>query len=120
MFYPISSQLYPNVSSLRSEPIVQPLGNVSASTMPTLQQTIYGLAPVEESKQSNKFERNFNETKISHPRYAPSSISSEEYLLARYSFSPSFNHNMAATREARISNIHNDTPRFRDQVDLLA
>ena len=94
----------------RSEPIVQPLGNVSANTMPTLQQTIYGLAPVKESKQSNKFERNFNETKISHPRYAPSSISSEEYLLARYSFSPSFNHNMAATREARMSNIHNDTP----------
>ena len=66
------------------------------------------------------YEENRPQITISHPRMAPSSISAEEFFLARSSFSPAYNHNMAATREARTSNIHEDTPRFKDQIDIIA
>ena len=120
MFYPVSSQLYPSHTVPRNEPIVHPLAAMRANIMPTLQQTIYGLAPVENVGKSNRYEESGTQSKISHPRLAPSSISSEEYLKARFTFSPLYNHNMAATRDARTSNIHEEAPRFKDQIDLLA
>lgn len=120
MFYPVSSQLYANHAQPKSENIAQPLKAMSANIMPSLQQTVYGVSPIENIGASNKYKEPPFQTSISHPRLAPSSISSEEFLLARYSFSPAYNNNMAATREARTSNIHEDMPRFKDQVDLLA
>jgi hypothetical protein len=33
---------------------------------------------------------------------------------------PAFQHNIMATKMARISNLHAEAPRFRDQIDLLA
>ena len=119
MFYPVSSQLYPSHTVPKNEPIAQPLAAMRANIMPTLQQTIYGLAPVENVGKSI-VRRKRAQSKISHPRLAPSSISSEEYLKARFTFSPLYNHNMAATRDARTSNIHEEAPRFKDQIDLLA
>lgn len=120
MIYSLSSQLTTPVAQTKSETIAQPLAAMRANIMPTLQQTIYGLAPVEMTSNSHKYEENRMQNSISHPRYAPSSVSAEEFLLARASMSPVYNQNMAATREARTSNIHEETPRFKDQIDLLA
>ncbi len=120
MFYPVSSQLAAPVTQLKSETIAQPLAAMRANIMPTLQQTIYGLAPVEMTGSSHKYEENGAQNSISHPRYAPSSVSAEEFLVARAGMAPVYNQNMAATREARTSNLHEEMPRFRDQIDLLA
>ena len=120
MFYPLSTQLVGPTAQIKPDAVVQPLGHIRANTMPTLQQTIYGLEPLDEVKKSQRYEENRPQITISHPRMAPSSISAEEFFLARSSFSPAYNHNMAATREARTSNIHEDTPRFKDQIDIIA
>ncbi len=120
MFYPISSQFVAPVAQPKSQTIAQPLAAMRANIMPTLQQTIYGLAPVEMTGSSHKYEENGAQNSISHPRYSPSSVSSEEFLQARAGMAPVYNHNMAATREARTSNFHEDMPRFKDQIDLLA
>ena len=120
MFYPVSSQLSPALPQQRNESVTQPLTSLRANIMPTLQQTIYGLAPLEEITRSNKYEENRPQTTISHPRFAPSSISSEQFLIARSGMSPGYIQNMAATRDARTSNMHEEMPRFRDQIDILA
>ena len=57
---------------------------------------------------------------IHHPRLAPSAISSEQFLLARQAFGPGYAHNVQQTNIARISDMYQDMPRFRNQVDLLA
>ena len=57
---------------------------------------------------------------ISSPRLAPSAISAEQALQARSLLTPEYQHNMLATRIARISNLHAETPRFRNQLDILA
>ena len=120
MFYPLSTQLVSSTGHIKPESTVPTVGQLRASTMPSLQQTIYGLQPLEQSDKTNKYEGGRPHITISHPRAAPSSISAEEFLLARASLSPGYNHNMAATRDARTSNIHEDTPRFRDQIDIIA
>ena len=120
MFYPVSSQLGVPITQPKNETIAQPLSAMRANIMPSMQQTIYGLAPVENTSSSHKYEENGAQNSISHPRYAPSSVSAEEFLAARAGMAPVFNHNMAATREARTSNFHEDMPRFTDQIDLLA
>lgn len=120
MFYPLSTQLTGPIGQIKTETMVQPLGQVRANSMPSLQQTVYGLEPLEPSNKSYKYEESRSQVTISHPRMAPSSISAEEFFLARASLSPAYNHNMAATRDARTSNIHEDTPRFRDQIDIIA
>jgi hypothetical protein len=57
---------------------------------------------------------------IRAPRGAPSAISAEHFLKSRISLSPEFVHNEAATRIARTSNLYAETPRFRNEVDILA
>ena len=57
---------------------------------------------------------------IRAPRGAPSTISAERFLKSRISLSPEFVHNEAATRIARTSNLYAETPRFRNEVDILA
>jgi hypothetical protein len=57
---------------------------------------------------------------IRAPRGAPSTISAEHFLKSRISLSPEFVHNEAATRIARTSNLYAETPRFRNEVDILA
>ncbi len=120
MFYPLSTQLVGPIGQTNPETMVEPIGKLRASTMPSYQQTIYGLEPLEQGFKSNKYEENRPQITITHPRMAPSSISAEEFFLARASFSPAYNQNMAASRDARTSNIHEDSPRFRDQIDIIA
>ena len=120
MFYPVSSQLGATNVPQKNETLVQPLASMRANIMPTLQQTIYGLAPVENSNRTHEYEHNRPQVTISHPRYAPSSVSAEEFLFARAGMSPGYNQNMVATRDARTSNLHEEMPRFNEQIDVLA
>ena len=76
MFYPVSSHLNAPLLQQKSESVAQPISAMGANFMPTLQQTIYGLAPLEKTSRSNKYEKDLPQTTISHPRLAPSSISS--------------------------------------------
>ena len=50
MFYPLSTQLVGPTAQIKPDAMVQPLGHIRANTMPTLQQTIYGLEPLDEVK----------------------------------------------------------------------
>ncbi len=80
MFYPLSTQLVGPTAQIKPDAVVQPLGHIRANTMPTLQQTIYGLEPLDEIKKSHRYEENRPQITISHPRMAPSSISAEEFF----------------------------------------
>ena len=50
----------------------------------------------------------------------PEAISSENFLAARALMSATFVHNIATTKEARVSNLYKEAPKFRDQIDILA
>ena len=58
--------------------------------------------------------------RIYNSHSAPSAISSENFLAARALLSQAFVHNIAMTKQARISNLYEDAPEFRDQLDILA
>ena len=120
MFYPLSTQLAAPSSAIKNEGLAQPLSAMRANLMPTLQQTIYGLAPVETTSSARALNSSQPQVRISHPRLAPSAVSAEEFITARAGLSPAYIQDMAATRAARTSNMHDEMPRFRDQVDLLA
>ena len=82
MFYPLSTQLVGPTAQIKPDAVVQPLGHIRANTMPTLQQTIYGLEPLD-GKKSPGTRR---QTTVTYPsRMAPSSIM--QGFLARSSFS---------------------------------
>ena len=57
--------------------------------------------------------------RVYNPRSAPSAISSENFLAARALLSQAFVHNIAMTKQARISNLYKDAPEFREQIDIL-
>ena len=92
-----------------------------ANIMPSDRQTILGLqgksAP---EAMTRDYTRQAQPTLIRHPRQAPSAISSEQFLAAKSLLGPKFQHNIMATKMARISNLHIEAPRFRDQIDILA
>tara|TARA_B100001093_G_scaffold420025_1_gene411788 strand:+ start:664 stop:1029 length:366 start_codon:yes stop_codon:yes gene_type:complete len=92
-----------------------------ANIVPSGRQTVLGLTskPATENL-SRDFNRQPQPMIISHPRQAPSAVSSEQFLSARSLMAPVFQHNILATKMARISNLHAEAPRFRDQIDLLA
>ena len=93
----------------------------NANVMPTDRQTSYGVASKSNiSSLSQEYTRQPQPMLISHPRQAPSTITSENFLAAKSLLSPIFQHNISATKIARISNLHAEAPRFRDQVDILA
>jgi len=57
---------------------------------------------------------------ITNPRLAPSTVTTEQAFQARNLLAPQFQHNIMATRMARISNMYAEAPRFRNQLDILA
>jgi len=91
-----------------------------ARVMPTLPQGTKAVSP---SAQPYDLAREFHKRplqQVYNPRQAPSAISSENFLAARALMSATFVHNIAMTKEARISNLYKDAPKFRDQIDILA
>jgi len=90
-----------------------------ANIVPTARQTHSGVVavPFTDRHQQDYPRRPLS---IMSQRLAPSTISSERALEARSLMMPEFSHNVAATRALRISNLYADTPRFRNQLDILA
>ena len=113
-----SSSTRPNAALLIGEGA--PSHTSAARVMPTLPQDTKTVSP---SAQPYDLAREFHKRplqQIYNPRQAPSAISSENFLAARALMSATFIHNIAMTKEARISNLYKDAPKFRDQIDILA
>ena len=115
-FTPVSAPLAaaPAPSDLATEP-TQTLARV----VPTNRQTHSGVLAVPFAD-PNKKDYQRRPMTISSPRLAPSTISTERALEARSLMMPEFSHNVLATRMLRISNLHSEMPRFRNQLDILA
>ncbi|MDB2323965.1 hypothetical protein N9W44_00175 [Alphaproteobacteria bacterium] len=92
-----------------------------ANIVPSGRQTMLGITGKPQTETLNRdYSSQPRPMVIHHPRQAPSSVSSEQFLAARSLMAPVFQHNVLATKMARISNLHAETPRFRDQIDILA
>ena len=97
-----------------------PRHSTVARVVPTLPQDTKTVSP---SPQPYDLAREFHRRplqQVYNPRQAPSAVSSENFLAARALMSAAFIHNIAMTKEARISNLYKDAPEFRDQIDILA
>ncbi len=102
--------------------------NSFANPVPTLQQTMAGIAPVGPMQVSratqahlpNRADADAPRALRAHPRQAPSTVLTETDLAMRAGFLPGFQHNIAAVRHALTSSMQADMPRFSGQVDLLA
>ena len=108
----------PNAASLIDEGA--PKHTTIARVMPTLPQETKAVAP---TAQTYDLTREFHKKplqQIYNPRQSPSAISSENFLAARALMSAKFVHNIAMTKEARISNLYKDIPKFRNEIDILA
>ena len=92
---------------------------VGANAVPNLRQTANGLLPAESTTTMHR-QLPHQPIMIASPRLAPSAISAEQALQSRAMLTPEFKQNMMATRILRTSNLHAETPRFRNQIDILA
>ena len=113
-----SSVTRPNAALLIDEGA--PINNTIARVMPTLPQDGRTIKP---ANQPYDLAREFHKKplqQIYNPRQAPSAISSENFLAARALMSAAFVHDIASTKEARISNFYRDIPKFRNEIDILA
>ena len=113
-----SSLIRPNVALVIDEGA--PRHTTGARVMPTLPQGTKAVSP---SAQPYDLAREFHKNplrQVYNPRQAPSAISSENFLAARALMSATFVHNIAMTKEARVSNLYKDAPKFREQIDILA
>ena len=108
-----TSGVMPSQNNLAPMPVV-------ANFVPSLRQTPLGLEPVGTVHQAYREYSKRPASVISHPRYAPSGVTSEQFIDARASMSPGYIHQSAASKIARISNLYADSPRFSQQIDLLA
>ena len=82
-----------------------------ANIVPSGRQTMLGVTgkPATETL-ARDYTRQPQPMIISHPRQAPSAVSSEQFLAARSLMAPAFQHNILATKMARISNLHAEGP----------
>ena len=119
-FIPInnSTVMRPNAALLIDEGA--PKHTSVARVMPTLPQGTKAVAPIAQPSHLAKELHQKPLQRIYNPRHAPSAISSENFLAARALMSAAFVHNTATTKEARISNLYKDAPKFREQIDILA
>jgi len=120
VFIPVNNSTVtrPNAALLIDEGA--PKHTTVAKVMPTLPQGTKAVMP---SAQPSDLTKEFYQKplrQIYNPRHAPSAISSENFLAARALMSATFVHNIATTKEARISNLYKEAPKFRDQIDILA
>jgi len=96
------------------------LFNVSANLMPSERQTSIGVFNPGAVTKSNLDTKRFSMQRITHPNGAPSSVTSENFLIAKTMSSPMYTHNIAQTKYARISSWLSDEPRFTKKVNIIA
>lgn len=88
--------------------------------MPDLRQTLEGVMPAQAFDRSKRFEQRAEIT-IFHPALGPSAEITENALMARALLSPTYMHDSAATRMARVSTMPNrELARFGGAVDVWA
>ena len=92
---------------------------LSASLVPNERQTVNGVEVIQSTHNLATNYPNMPHARIYHPRQAPSSVSSENFLAARASLGPGFLHNIAQTNIARVSNLYRDVPQFKNNLDIL-
>ena len=98
---------------------VPALGVNGASSMPSDVAANPRMAPVP-AVDSLTRDYSRRQLMITNPRLAPSTVTAEQAFQARNLLAPQFQHNMMASRMARISNLYAEAPRFRNQLDILA
>ncbi len=77
--------------------------------------------PPQAFDRSKRSEHNRAEVTIFHPSLGPSTEITENALMARALLSPTYMHDSAATRMARVSTMPNrELPRFGGVVDVWA
>ena len=91
-----------------------------AKTMPDLRQTLEGVIPTSASDQGKRLGQRAYAT-IFHQALGPSTEITENVLMARALLSPTYIHDSAATRMARVSTMPNRVmPHFGGAVDVWA
>ena len=125
---PISAapMLPPPISGPERGPLTSPQPHF-ASAVPDLRQTRFGVDPPGGGTHSLAL-RSYREAsaaegfagRIYHPGQAPSAIATENALVARSILAPVYVHDSAASKMARLSNLHRDAPRYGALVNLLA
>ena len=96
------------------------LFNVSANLMPSERQTSLGVFNPGAVSKANLDMQRYSMQRISHPNGAPSSVTSENFLISKSLSSPMYTHNIAQTKYARISDWATEEPRFTKKVNILA
>lgn len=116
-----------STNSIASQPGGLAVDSVAtaANIVPTARQTIFGLEPpANAASYQPDFYQNRKQAVAQsvayHPRFAPSSVSTEQFLAARSLSSPVYKHNIAATKMAFVSDMMRDAPDFQDALDILA
>lgn len=92
-----------------------------ANFMPDMRQTLEGISPALALERSERYTPHRAEVTIYHPALGPSAIGTENAIMARALLSPTFVHDSAATRMARVSMMPTMAlSRFGRTVDLWA
>ena len=92
-----------------------------ASAVPDMRQTLEGIPPALALDRGKRSAGHRAEVTIYHPSLGPSSINTENALMARALLSPTYMHDSAATRMARVSTLMNTAlPRFGRAIDVWA
>ena len=108
-----------NIKSNSSQTNTQLLG-LGANLMPTERQTKIGVfSPGAVSKANFKMQR-FDIKRLYSPNNAPSTVTSETFLMAKSLSTPMYIHNVAQTKYLNISNSAMEEPRFTKKVSVLA
>ena len=123
MFIPqateISSARQRQVENGPSESLRGTVATSSASLVPTLRQTVSGVEVIHPSSNLPQNYHSMPQARIYHPKQAPSAVTSENFLTARAALNPGFMQNIAQTNIARVSNLYQDIPEFKNDLDIL-
>ena len=123
MFIPPATEISPaRQRQAENGPSEGPRGTAatsSASLVPTLRQTVSGVEVIHPSSSLPRNYHSMPQARIYHPKQAPSSVMSENFLTARAALNPGFMQNVAQTNIARVSNLYRDIPEFKNDLDIL-
>ena len=108
-----------NIRNNLSQTNTQLMG-VSANLVPSERQTSIGVFNPGAVTKSNLDMQRYSMQRISHSNSAPSTVTSETFLMAKSLSSPMYTHNIAQTKYSRISSSASEEPRFTKSVNILA
>ena len=108
-----------NIKNNLSQTNTQLLGS-GANLMPTERQTTIGVFNPSAVSKANLDMQRYDTKRLYSPNNAPSTITSETFLMAKSLSSPMYTHNAAQTKYFNISNSAIEEPRFTKKVSVLA